>query len=153
MYQIREPGSLIASFLNYNKRNPKWGAEASKDINSLLNAAVKTYVSMAEVHSQYGGMILDYNTFIKKYQKTIFEIFDFMWPRSIDKEVAINKEVSSFAFEATKREKRANNNPFFGKKAGSGSDLLQQDENVLSEHKDKMLELNQVYENLLKKCA
>ena len=75
MYQIREPESLIASFLNYNKRNPEWRAEASKDINLLLNAAVKTYVSMAEVHSQYGGMILDYAMFKKRYQKTIFEIF------------------------------------------------------------------------------
>lgn len=118
IYLVRDPEAAITSFMNYQKRNPNWHKETTgKDVITYMQ---KKYQTILEVSRYYPGLILDYGNVKSDLEKTLQNIYNYLWPHANVEQKHLSIKVSKSAGELTSRTKRIKitSSPFLGQQEG-----------------------------------
>ena len=145
VYLVRDPKSLMSSFMNYQKRNPAW---YSTIIEAELPRLIqKTYAAISQANIRKPGVGLDYAELKADLAYALIGIYLALWSElSRNHEEAI-LQVSQLAEQHTNRQNRvkATGSPFLGKTEGAiqGGDV--EHENFFNKYQDLVKECYEIY--------
>ena len=149
IFQIRDPLSIIDSFINYNKRNPDWGGTHAKDIDAYLINLIDTHKFIYDLYSQEGGLIVKYKNMMDNLPETLLNIYKFLWPESFKKNLKYLNDLSLKTGDFTQRGKFVKSeNPFFGSKIGK-TEGGSTENKLLFETKEEKIKKIYEYYNLI----
>ena len=143
IYVVRKPKDMIGSYLSYNKRNKLWGPLAGNP-QQLFIAMRDSYRCLYEVSMKRPGLVIDYLDLQNDLEKTMKKIYFFLWPDANSGETELIDQVSRFAINATKREKRPSNTTFFGKEEGTYS-YENEYGKLFEKYAEELTEINKFY--------
>lgn len=141
VYLVRDPKSLMTSFMNYQQRKPSWYREVVGE--KLIKFLSQTYQCIEEVFKKRSGLILDYSETRTNMPQALLKIYEMLWASwsKLQKECLLN--ISQLSLLYTNREQRIAkiNSPFLGKEEG-------RIEGGNEEHQDFFI----AYKELIKQC-
>jgi hypothetical protein len=148
VYQIRDPKSVISSFLKYKKRNPAWYRHIKED--DIPRFIYREFFYLKDFQKKYGqGIIVDYEDLILNFEKTLTAIFEFLWPEKSHPSQGYN-EIVQRARQFTDRNKRMAQQatPFLGNQMGNvrGGDMGLQE--FFEKHRSKIEKSYKIYNEL-----
>jgi hypothetical protein len=134
VYLVRDPKSLMTSFMNYQQRKPSWYKSIVGE--ALPQFIQQTYDCIAEVACQQPGVVLDYSNSRTDLAYTLVEIYLALWPNLTRLQEELILQVSELAGKYTNRQKRlaATHSPFLGEVEGSVQGGSQDDKDFFEEH-------------------
>ncbi|MGB3534802.1 MAG: sulfotransferase [Microcoleaceae cyanobacterium] len=119
VYLVRDPKSLMTSFMNYQQRKPSWYKSIVGE--ALPQFIQQTYDCIAQVAAQRPGVILDYSNSRTDLAYTLVDIYLELWLNLSELQEELILQVSELAGKYTNRQKRlaATDSPFLGKVEGT----------------------------------
>ena len=121
IYQVRDPSSVILSWLRYQSRNPGFNAEINGQI--LADYMKKSYRSIYEMIQLKDGLVVDYLDIKNKQTEVLNSIYTMIWPKEQSDQTLLLDDINEKSIIATSRSTRLKmGSPFLGKKEGSGND-------------------------------
>ena len=115
IYQIRDPKSVISSFVKYKRRNSNWYKHIKEE--KVPDLIYDEYRHLFDFTKLKNGLIVEYNELVNDFEETLRKIFMFLWPkRNVD---TFQKSINR-AKVFTDRNKRVKTKPtpFLGKTIG-----------------------------------
>jgi len=144
IYILREPKSVVSSWLSYKTRNPQWNF--NKKNSEVVEYYLKNFNSMSEMSSQFPGPIIDFSNLINDLEPTLQSLYQYLWQKQ-KTEIDIN--IINSSINLTDRDKRqSNNTKFLGKNIGKTKGSLPEHENLLFLNKEKLAECVSIYNDL-----
>lgn len=149
IYQIRDPQSVISSFIKYKRRNPNWHQHvAEEEVPELIyNELLHIY----ELAKEIPGIIVDYANLTSDFEGALKNIFKHIWPSRH------NSEFKKYIYNArifTSKDKRLNTNKdlFLGlsledEKLGT---LKPQQSNCYLDNNENLQKAYNIYEHINK---
>lgn len=115
VYQVRDPTAVLASFLNYQQRDPTWLPSVRE--RDLATYVERTYAAVSEIARRRKGLIVDYSDLIADFREVLLAIYRHLWP---DAATSVLFDLATGARDVTSREKRgaALDTAFFGERPG-----------------------------------
>ena len=138
VYVVREPKSLITSFMDYQQRNTAW----YKSIvgGKIIDLITKTFKSIKQVSEQKPSLILDYSDTKTDMARVLLKIYKMLWSKnnSVEQECLIN--ISKLALKYTERKSRLSktNSPFLGQQEGTTSGGNERYQDFFATHEELM---------------
>lgn len=149
VYLVRDPKSLMTSFMNYQKRKPSWYRSVVGE--KLPQFIQQTYDCIAEVARQQPGVILDYSDSRTDLAYALVGIYLELWPHLTGLQEELILQVSELAGKYTNRQKRvaATHSPFLGKVEGTIQGGSQDYEDFFKEYQVFVEQCYQSYHRVL----
>jgi hypothetical protein len=115
VYQVREPGAAITSFLTYKRRDPTWYPRLPE--SGIPSYMERTYAVVLQLAQRKGGLIVDYGELMSEPLQTVASIHKCLWPE-LDHSVLL--DMAKSAVDVTSRDTRvaANQTPFLAGRPG-----------------------------------
>ncbi|MGF1542838.1 MAG: hypothetical protein ACFCU5_20750 [Pleurocapsa sp.] len=119
VYLVREPKSLITSFMNYQQRKPAWYRNLGGE--QLVLFIEQTYQYVHQISQQLPGVILDYGDVKTNLPQVLLTIYRQLWDNLNSLETELASKVSDLAIKYTDRQQRFKqiNSPFLGTEEGT----------------------------------
>ncbi len=119
VYLVREPKSLMTSFMNYQQRKPAWYRNLIGE--KLVLFIEQTYEHIHHVSNQLPGLILDYGDTKTNLPQVLFTIYRQLWDNLNPLETELASQVSQLAIKYTDRQQRLKqtNSLFLGTEEGT----------------------------------
>jgi len=146
IYLVREPKGSLVSFLNYQKRNPKWNSD-KKPADVIMHMNM-TYQNILGVAEHRNGLIVDYGKLRQDFDNTLSLVFEFLWPGTAQLDSDRNLLVNRIKTE-TDWEKRKSKRPFLGNQIGSISGNNSGYNQFFEKYPDEISKCNSYYEKLI----
>ena len=134
VYLVRDPKSLMTSFMNYQQRKPSW-------YKSIIGEALpeflqQTYDCIAQVARQQPGFVLDYSDSRTDLAYALVGIYLELWSNLTGLQEELILQVSELAGKYTNRQKRvaATHSPFLGEVEGTIQGGSQDYEDFFKQH-------------------
>lgn len=115
---VRNPISAIDSFYRYQQRNPKWYSWLKTE--KLVEFTLKTFQSMANFQQEFGGLAIDYTTYITEPDKVLEKIYNYLWfaPNYLDGEQISKDITASLSLTARTKRQQTTGTSFLGQEVG-----------------------------------
>ncbi len=146
IYLVRDPGSALTSYLNYQLRNPKWVPECEHD--GLFNYVIASYEGIWNMYHKIRGKVLDYSDLIDRFDETLTLIYEDLWPNYNGSEAG---NLIRSIREKTRRDLRVQKNPssFFGEQPGPVSGGLRGIHQVMESNIGELKKCYEYYDKLM----
>lgn len=116
---VRDPQSLITSFMNYQQRKPSWYKQmiGAKLVEFIIN----TYQCIEQVAKKRSPLIFDYANLKNNMPQVLQKIYRQLWTEVDEAKLEYLSQISDLATKYTARNKRIaqTDSPFLGKIEGS----------------------------------
>ena len=119
IYLVRDPKSLMTSFMDYQQRKPSWYKDMAGE--NLIDFISKTYWCIGQVSEARSSLILDYADTRSDIAQALLKIYAMLWSNLTSSQEQYLQHISNLALKYTNREQRLGNtnSPFLGKKEGT----------------------------------
>ena len=153
VYLVRNPESLMCSFMNYQKRKPSW--YAGLEGNELAAFIGKTYTFICEVAAIRKGIVLDYSDIKTNLSFTLLEIYLNLWNELSPLQEEGLMSISELAGTYTRRTSRVKTtkSPFLGPTEGPIIGSTEEYVEFFSKHKDGVESCYRKYKTLMSYCS
>lgn len=149
VYLVREPKSLMTSFMNYQQRKPSWyqGIVGEK----LPELIQKTYNCIGRVADQKPGVVLDYASVKADLAYVLVQIYLELWSKLSWMEEEAILQISELAQSYTDRQKRLaiTHSPFLGETEGKIKGGAKEYEVFFNNHQDLIEACYQAYHRVI----
>jgi len=150
LYQVRDPVASLESFFSYQNRNPKWNED--KEPAVVIDHMQMIYRNIYEVANLIEGLILDYSWFKNQFNKTLDQVFEYLWPGTKKLDIDRQRIIEQIHIETGKQTKRSN--PlFFGKSVGLDSGKKMDYNHILQHHSSEIDQCKYFYRALFNKAS
>ena len=121
IYQVRDPSSVILSWLRYQNRNPEFNMEINGKI--LADYMKRSYRSIYEMIQLKDGLVIDYLDIKSKQTEVLNSIYTMIWPKEQSDRILLLDEIIEKSIIATSRSARLKQgSPFLGREEGVAND-------------------------------
>ena len=119
VYLVRDPKSLMTSFMNYQQRKPTWYKNIVGE--KLIDFITNTYRCIGRVSKKRSGLMLDYSDTRTDMPQALLKIYKMLWSNLTKPQEECLLSISKLALKNTNREQRVTttNSPFLGKQEGN----------------------------------
>ena len=145
IYQVRDPKTALASYINYQKRDPSWNSDQG-DPFAYMKISYKALLTAAR---KLEGLVVDYSDLQTDLAETLRSVYRFVWEGN---ENMAPSELIETAVELTARDKRfgSSNTTFLGKQAGDSYEYPRDLEPLFEEHSKEIEICYEYYQELLR---
>jgi Sulfotransferase family len=145
VYLVRDPKSLISSFLNYQSRQPSWYAKMMPE--QIPKFLYQTYEFIHKVMVHQPGYVLDYRDLKTDLAYQLVSIYLKLWSNLSRQQEDAILQVSELASKSTDRFRRMTQtgSPFLGETEGSIQGGDSQYNTVFDRYQDSIEECYEVY--------
>lgn len=148
IYLVRDPRSLIASFLNYQSRQPSWYAKMMPE--QIPKFLYQTYECIYNIMVVNPGSLLDYRDLKTDLADQLVGIYLKLWSHLSRQQEDMILQVSKLASKSTDRFRRMTQtgSPFLGETEGSIQGGDSQYNTVFAQYQDSIKDCYEVYHKL-----
>lgn len=145
IYQVRDPKTALASYINYQKRDPSWNSNQGDPFAYMK----KSYKALLTAARKLEGLVVDYSDLQTDLAETLRSVYRFVWEGN---EKMSPSELIETAVELTARDKRfgSSNTTFLGKQAGDSYEYPRDLEPLFEEHSKEIEICYEYYQELLR---
>ena len=145
IYQVRDPKTALASYINYQKRDPSWHSDQGDPFAYMK----KSYKALLTAARKLEGLVVDYSDLQTDLAETLRSVYRFVWEGN---EKMAPSELIETAVELTARDKRfgSSNTTFLSKQAGDSYEYPRDLEPLFEEHSKEIEICYEYYQELLR---
>jgi hypothetical protein len=148
IYQVRDPKTALASYINYQERDPSWHSDQGDPFVYMK----KTYKALLSTARKLEGLVVDYSDLQTDLAGTLRSVYRFIWEGN---EKMAPSELIETAIKLTARDKRfgGSSTPFLGEQTGDSYNYPRSLEPLFEEHTEEIEICYEYYQELLRMKA